>query len=310
VMLVFESDVRERLTPELAFDAVADAFVAAVDGSGTVYPVLMGTGLREGEVFGVKSGKAGIARIIGLKVGSYWPGNEASGLARHGSSILLLDPDTGRLKAVIEASYLNGPRTAAADAVAAASLARRDARTLLLIGAGHQSAFEARAISAIRPIDRILVASRDLKRAAGLCAVLARDLAIDASVTDIEAGCRQADIVVTATPSREPLFDAAWIRAGTHIASMGSDQTGKQELPTELLHRARLFCDLPAQSVSIGEFQHLRSEIAAGTLSITAIGDVLLNRAAGRTSADEITVFDSSGISLQDLFVAAKLIAA
>ena len=113
-----------------------------------------------------------------------------------------------------------------------------------------------------------------------------------------------------ATPAREPLFDAAWVRPGTHVASMGSDAPGKHELPTELLSRVSLFCDLPSQSLQIGDFQHVRAAIEAGTLAVTPIGDVIEGRAQGRRSEDEITVFDSSGISLQDLYMADALIRA
>ncbi len=118
--------------------------------------------------------------------------------------------------------------------------------------------------------------------------------------------CNQADIVVTATPSREPLFSADWIRAGTHVASMGSDAAGKQELPPELFEQAALFCDHPAQAVVMGDLQHFGGDYAR----ITALGDVLRGKSAGRTSTDQITIFDSSGIALQDLTIARSLIAA
>ncbi|BCH32959.1 hypothetical protein MesoLjLc_48890 [Mesorhizobium sp. L-8-10] len=121
---------------------------------------------------------------------------------------------------------------------------------------------------------------------------------------------RQADIVVAATPSREPLFQADWVSDGTHVTSMGSDAPGKHELPTELFSKASLFCDLPSQSVQIGDFQHVRHEIEAGRLAVTAIGDVIEGRAPGRRSEEQITVFDSSGISLQDLYMADALIKA
>ena len=121
---------------------------------------------------------------------------------------------------------------------------------------------------------------------------------------------RAADIVVTATPSREPLFQADWVGPGTHVVSMGSDATGKRELPSEFFPRARLCCDLLSQSVEIGEFQHVRDGIEAGVLAVTAIGDVIEKRAPGRRLDDEITVFDSSGISLQDLHMADALIRA
>lgn len=309
LVLLREKEVLERLTHELAFDAVKQALIAAADGTGMLNPVVIGSGMNPGETFSIKSGRANRGPIVGLKVGSYWPGNASLGLAPHGSSILLLDPRTGRLSALVEASRLNGPRTAAADAVAARVLARADAKTLTLIGAGHQAAHEARALCATLPIERVLVASRSVERAALLRDSLV-DLKIHIEVTDVEQGCREADILVTVTPSRSPLFKYEWLKPGVHVASMGSDQAGKQELPVELLHRARLFCDLPSQSLTIGEFQHVRSAVEAGTVKVTAIGDVLTGRTAGRQSAEEITVFDSSGLALQDLYVAAALLQA
>jgi ornithine cyclodeaminase/alanine dehydrogenase-like protein (mu-crystallin family) len=133
---------------------------------------------------------------------------------------------------------------------------------------------------------------------------------VEARAVSAEQAVRAADIVVTATPSREPLFDEAWVKPGTHVVSMGSDAPGKRELPSDLFPRARLFCDLLSQSVQIGEFQHVRDAIDAGALTVTPIGDVIEGRAPGRSSDEEITVFDSSGISLQDLYMAEALIRA
>jgi ornithine cyclodeaminase len=130
-------------------------------------------------------------------------------------------------------------------------------------------------------------------------------LGIDAQVAEAQAACAIADIIVTATSSRAPLFDASWVRPGTHLASMGSDATGKQEMPVALFRRASLFCDLPGQSRSIGEFQH-----ADASAQIVAIGEVLAGRHPGRRSDEDITIFDSSGLSVQDLYVARHLLAA
>lgn len=308
MIVLSEAEGRELMSLDLAYSAVQRALVAAVDGSSIVNPVVIGRGLSAGETFSIKSGAAHEERVVGLKVGSYWPNNLAAGLAPHGSSIFLLDPATGRLAAVVEASRLNGPRTAAADAVAANLLARDDARTLSVIGAGHQAEFEVRALCAIRPIQRVLLVSRTEARATALRDKLSADLNVRIESVNVEQACREADILVTVTPSRAPLFDASWLEPGTHVASMGSDQAGKQELPPALLHRARLFCDVPSQSIAVGELQHVRADIEAGRLAVTAIGDVLLGRAQGRLSPEEITVFDSSGFALQDLFVANSLL--
>jgi len=310
MIVLSETQVLRRLSLALAFGAVREALVAAADGSGSVLPVVVGRGRYEGEIFGVKTGTAVDRGIFGLKVGSYWPGNESAGLAPHGSTILLLSPETGRVRAVIEANRLNGPRTAAADAVAAAVLARPDSQTLTIIGAGHQAEYEALALSAVLPLRRIFIVSRSAARAATLRDKLQGQCAADVAIADAETGCRNADVLVTVTSSRTALFQAEWIRPGTHVASMGSDQVGKQELPPQLLRRARLFCDLPAQSVVIGEYQHVRAEIQSGVLAVSAIGSVLLGLAPGRGKTDEITVFDSSGLALQDLFVAEALLRA
>jgi ornithine cyclodeaminase/alanine dehydrogenase-like protein (mu-crystallin family) len=242
-----------------------------------------------------------------VNVGSFWSGNPARGLPRHNSTIVLLDQFTGRLGAVIEAGRVNAYRTAAADAVAADLLAREGAKILAIFGAGNQAEFEVMALARIRPIEAVLVVARPSPRRDAFVERIT-DRGLTARTVSAEEALRAADIVVTVTPSREPLFRADWVGPGTHVVSMGSDAPGKRELPSELFGRASLFCDLPTQSVGIGEFQHVRDEIEAGKLGVTPIGDVIEKRAPGRRFDDEITVFDSSGISLQDLYMADALI--
>ncbi|WP_329610482.1 ornithine cyclodeaminase family protein [Jiella pelagia] len=255
--------------------------------------------------FSVKSGSSD--DLTGVKIGSFWSGNPARGLPRHNSTIFLLDQDTGRLAAVIEAGKVNAYRTAAADAVAADLLARRDAKVLAIFGAGNQAGFELAALARIRPIETVLVVANPSPRRDTFIGRMA-ELGLTVRAASAEDAVRSADIVVTATPARKPLFKAEWVGPGTHVVSMGSDAPGKHELPSELMSRASLFCDLPSQSVQIGDFQHVREEIEAGRLTVSAIGDVVEGRAPGRRSDDEITVFDSSGIALQDLTMADALI--
>lgn len=304
---ISDDEASKLITLDIAFDAVRNALIAAADGTGTVNPVVIGTGPRHGESYSVKSGVAASEGIVGLKVGSYWPKNDELGLPRHSSAVVILDAATGRLRAILEANRLNGFRTAAANAVATSVLAREDASVLSVIGAGHQAWFEVMALCAVRPIEQVLIASRSVERAEALMDQLT-DLPARAIVADIETACRNADVLVTVTPSRAPLFDALWVRPGTHIASMGSDQSGKQELPISLMHRASLFADYPQQSIMIGEYQHIRAEVENKHIRITAIGDVLRRVSPGRTSVDQLTIFDSSGLALQDLFVASRIL--
>lgn len=302
-----EADSAALITEDLAYTAARDALIAATRPQSEVFPAVLGHGSDPRNRFTVKSGAS--QQLAGVKIGSYWPGNADLGVPRHNSVILLLDQDLGRIDAVVEAGVVNAYRTAAADAVAASVLAREDAATLTIFGTGHQALHECAAVSRVRPIDTIHVVARTPEHGETFLERLAAR-GLTGRLTAPEQACRAADIIVTATTATAPLFDAAWVRPGTHVASMGSDAHGKQELPRELLQAARLFCDLPEQAVRIGESQHVADLIADSTLTLTAIGDVLDGRADGRRSEQDITVFDSSGIALQDLFIADALLRA
>jgi ornithine cyclodeaminase/alanine dehydrogenase-like protein (mu-crystallin family) len=307
MIYISEEESAALVTHELAFEAARQALVAATSKQSGVFPAVLGRAREATNTFSIKSGSS--EHLTGVKIGSFWSGNPARGLPRHNSTIVLLDPQTGRLGAVIEAGKVNAYRTAAADAVAADLLARKQAKVLAIFGAGNQADFEVMALARIRPIETVLVVARPSQRRDAFVERV-NDVGLKTRAVSAEEAVRTADIVVTATPSREPLFDAVWVGPGTHIVSMGSDAPGKRELPSELLSRASLFCDLPSQSLEIGEFQHVRDAIDAGVLAVTSIGDVIEKRVPGRRFDSEITVFDSSGISLQDLYMADALLRA
>jgi ornithine cyclodeaminase len=300
-----EAESSALITEELAFAAVRDALIAATGTHATSFPVVLGHGSDPRNRFTVKSAASDV--LAGVKVGSYWPGNDQRGAPRHNSSVLLFDQETGRIGAVVEAGTVNSYRTAAADAVAADALARPDAASLAIFGTGNQALYECVAVGKVRPLRMIHVVARSAERGERFLARLA-EKGLSGRLSAARDACGDADIIVSATTATAPLFDADWVRPGTHVASMGSDANGKQELPPELLGRARLFCDLPAQSTSIGELQHVAALVADGTLRLTALGDVLTGRAEGRLGSEDITVFDSSGIALQDLHVAVALL--
>jgi ornithine cyclodeaminase len=211
--------------------------------------------------------------------------------------------------AVIESGVVNAYRTAAADAVATNQLARKDSKTLAAFGAGNQAGYDCMAIARIRNIEKVLVVNADAARAERFAQRLAAH-GLKVERASAQEACARADIIVTATPAKAPLFEADWIRPGTHISCMGADGVGKQELPTGLYARSQLFCDLATQSVVIGEFQHAAALIQAGTATLTQIGAVLSGQALGRQDDQAITIFDSSGIALQDLYIAERLLSA
>jgi ornithine cyclodeaminase len=300
-MIVMSEEQSAALVSEqLALDAARVALRSVGDSS--PLPVVVGFVAGTQNRFTIKSGSG--RGLAGVKVGSFWPDNPAAGLPRHSSTIILLDDTTGRVAAVIEAAAGNAYRTAAADAVAVESLARANSRVLSVIGTGNQARYEARAVARVRPIDEIVIAGRDHDAAEALAALVQRETGVRARAATVEAACRSADVLVTATTATQPLFDVDWVRPGTHISAMGADGPGKQELPPGLYTSALLFCDVVEQSRSIGEFQHAPSDVAISPLS-----DVLSGTASGRTDDDQITVFDSSGFALQDLALATALLA-
>ncbi|MFT7684212.1 MAG: ornithine cyclodeaminase [Moritella dasanensis] len=290
------------ISHELAFNAVSAAFITASEQA-KLFPVVIAEGHAENSIFSLKS--ANTAELVGWKAGSYWPGNTAKNIPCHASTIFLLDQETGRLDAVIEGSTVNAYRTAAADAVAVSVLAREDANCLAIFGTGHQAFYECVAVCRVRDIRSVLVVGRHNDKAQAMVEKLA-GVDIDAQVSVAEEACRAADIIITATTAREALFSAEWVQAGTHISAMGVDTKGKQELPPALFDKADLYCDFSSQSVVIGEFQHGDKDVISN--KITMIGEVLSGRVQGRVNNTDITIFDSSGIAVQDLFIGQHLL--
>ncbi|PAZ12549.1 ornithine cyclodeaminase family protein [Streptomyces sp. SA15] len=298
---VTEEETAALVDEELALEAARTAFAATVDG--TVFPSLAVHGSDPRNQFTLKPSAS--ATHAGVKIGTYWPGNTEHGLPRHHSTLLLLDQTIGRIAAVLEVGTANAYRTAAADALAVELLARTEATTLAVFGTGHQVAYEVRAVSRVRPIEEVLIVGRTAERANRMAAALTSQ-GHAARACGAEEACARADVIVTATTARAdtpPLFEASRVPPGTHISCMGSDAPGKRELPPELFSRARVFCDLPEQARRMGESQH-----APAATVLTPLGEVLTHRAEGRTGDSDITLFDSSGIGLQDLYMGLALL--
>jgi ornithine cyclodeaminase/alanine dehydrogenase-like protein (mu-crystallin family) len=300
LLLIEEALSSAVIDEKLAFTAARDAFLASSHG-GSTYPVVVAHIDSQDHRFTVKS--ASIDRTAAIKIGSYWPSNDAIDLPRHGSTIILLDPHTGRLKAVVEAAAGNAYRTAAADPLATSVLARDDAQTLTIIGTGHQAAYEARAVFRVRDFQTVLILGRRHEAARQLEQELQNQIPGRVEAVGLEEGCRRADVLITATTSTQPIFTHSWTKEGTHISAMGADGPEKQELPPAPLEHSSLFCDVESQSRSIGEFRHVGPE-----QKITELGAVLRGTEAGRATQDPITVFDSSRFALQDLALAQAIL--
>ncbi len=307
MFIVPESEIAGLMTPEASFDAVEAVFAAMATGRAYNFPVIREAIGHADALYGFKSGFDRDSLAMGLKSGGYWPGNADRGLTNHQSTVILFDADTGRVSALVGGNLLTALRTAAASAVSIKHLSRPESKVLGMIGAGHQSAFQMRAAAAQRDFDRIIGWNFHPEMLSRL-EETAQDLGLPFESVDLDRLGAESDVIISITSSQGPILMDAQVRQGTHIACMGTDTKGKQEVEAAILGRATVFTDEVAQSVSIGEAQHA---IEAGILNqsnIVEIGAVINGTHPGRNSDDEITLFDGTGVGLQDLAVAARVV--
>lgn len=302
MLIIPEALIADLVSAEDAFAAVEACFAAMARGEAYNFPVVR-EALGEGRQYGFKSGLDRSAGQLGVKAGGYFPGNAAKGIINHQSTVFLFDPETGRPTAMVGGGLLTALRTAAASAISIDRLARRDAKVLGMIGAGHQAGFQLRAAARVRQFEK-LIAWNLHPEMLGKLGSIAAELGLPFEAVPLERMV-EADVIVTITSSPAASLMSAHVSAGTHLACMGTDTVGKQEVEPTLLVRATVFADEVAQSVTLGEAQHAVAAELIQAASITPLGAVLTGAHPGRRSTDEITLFDGTGVGLQDLAVAA-----
>ena len=287
------AQVREAVSPERALEAVRDAFVAYARGEWTMPPKVYVPAYPAGDFRAMPALGAGHAL---LKWVTSFPGNPAKGLPTVTGLVLLSDASNGMPKAVLDAGAVTALRTGAAAVLAAETLGRADAESAAVIGAGVNGEAAARTFVA-RGRDVVLW---DVDRSR------AEEVAerIGAQTAASREEALAADLVVTVTPGREIVLGEGSLRPGQHASLMGADGPGKAEIAVEELARVRVFCDDWEQASHNGD---LMLAVEAGALSrdgVAQLGDVLIGTADGRKSDRDITVFDSTGLAIQDLAIA------
>jgi ornithine cyclodeaminase len=308
MIIVPEEACPGLLSLDDAFPAVEQIFAAMARGDAYNFPVVREAIGHADALYGFKGGFDRAGKVLGVKAGGYWPHNLERNLGgNHQSTVVLFDPDTGKATACVGGNYLTAARTAASAAVSIKHLARKDAKVLAMVGAGHQSAFQMRAAARQRDFERVVGWNLHPEMLSRL-ADTAAELGLPFESVDLDRLGAEADVIITITSSFDPILMRAQVKPGTHLACMGTDTKGKQEVDAELLAAATVFTDEIAQSISIGEAQHA---VAAGLIApeaITPVGAVINGDHPGRRSADEITLFDGTGVGLQDLAVAARVV--
>lgn len=300
LLLLDKHQVDNLLTPDDALAATREAFVLHSDREGRVFPVVREP-LATGGVFGIKSGDVQAQGLLGFKAAGFWPANRQRGGEPHQATIVLIDPTTGRPLCLIDGNAVTTMRTGAAGGLGLQQLARPDSTRLCLFGTGVQARiqldFALRLLPSLHEVRYVGTGSR---RNTAFEAHFKERCNI-APATDRNAAVAQSDVVITATPGSGALFDVNAMQPGTHLTCVGADTRGKRELPDGLLARARLFVDDRAQAQQIGETQW------APDTPATELGDLLNGKTPFDRASGDITVFDMTGLALQDLTVARVL---
>ena len=303
MFIVSEAVCQKVMDRPAAYKAVEAVFSAMAKGDAYNFPVIREAIGHADALYGFKSGFDRAGLVLGLKSGGFWPGNMAKGLTNHQSTVFLFNADTGQPKAMIGGNFLTALRTAAAAAISVNYLARKDAKVLGIVGAGHQSAFQLKAVAEQRDFEHVVGWNIDpamLSRVEDA----AKEMGLTFEAVDLPTLGEKADVIVTITSSFDPIVLKEHVTPGTHLSCMGTDTKGKQEVEAALVAAATCFTDEVAQSVSIGETQHAIADGLIAVDAITTIGQVINGDHPGRSSDDEITLFDGTGVGLQDLAVA------
>ena len=313
-MLILNYDQVKQLLPmHECIDAMTDALSALARGEAEMP---LRTIFRPQDVRGVMammpSFRRGGAPLFGLKAICVFPDNAAIGKDAHQGGVLLFSGETGELLALVNASAITEIRTAAVSAVATRVLAREDASELAIIGAGVQARSHLEAIGCVRPIKRARIAARRFEKAQLFVEEMQAKFEFEiAAVETSEEAVRGADIIVTATTSFEPVVRREWISTGVHLNAVGTYSFKARELDTATVADATLFVDRRESALNeAGDYVIAAAEGAFGPEHIRAeLGEVLIGSHPGRTSKDEITVFKSLGLAIEDLASAAHIYA-
>lgn len=243
--------------------------------------------------------------ITGVKIVNVHPGNPMLNLPTVMALIILISPETGAPVAIMDGTYLTDIRTGAAGGIAAKYLARKDAKIIGLVGAGNQARTQLEALCEVFEPETVKINSRTKESSEKFIQEMAEFVPGEIRYEEsVEKVC-DCDILVTTTPTRKPIVKASWIKAGTHINAIGADAVGKEELDPELLLRSKIVVDDMVQAVHSGEVNVPLSKHYISENDIHAqLGEVIVGLKPGRTSEEEITIFDSTGLAIQDVATA------
>lgn len=303
-------DVKHSLTMNQAIEAMKGAFMQLSAGSAAVPPrVPIDIAQQDATALFMPVYLPGIQKI-GVKVVSVFGNNPSHGLPLIHALVAVFDGRTGRPLAVMDGEYLTALRTGAASGLATDLLARREASTVVIFGAGRQGRTQLEGVASVRPVRRAYVIDPDAKRAAGFAAEMSDQLGIEVDAAASTEVLSEADIICTATTSGHPVFSDDRLKAGVHINGVGSFKPSLCEIPPKTVVRAKVVVDSMVSCLS--EAGDLIIPMAQGLITkdhiYAELGEIASGEKAGRSSEEEITIFKSVGNAVQDLAAAARVL--
>ena len=321
ILVLSRKELEQILHMEDVLEGVRTAYRVKAHNQAVAWP-LVEHHFESGAVMDIRSGGLfGTVNVHGAKLLNHFPENAEKNLPVFSGVLMAFDSKTGLPMAIMDASYITSMRTGAAAAAGAAALARKDSETLLMTGAGRQSVYLLGAVLLAMPqLKRVMIADpmsfpaaedyvKNIRKRLADELHLETDASFEA-VEDLKTAAGESDVIVTITRSTKPLIMKDWVRPGTHFSCIGADMVGKEELDPEIFRTARVFADDVKQCCAVGE---LEIPVKTGIISpediCGEIGQVLAGMIPGRTSDEDITVFDATGLAALDL-VTAKTAAA
>jgi alanine dehydrogenase len=304
-ILLTRSEVAKLISLEECIDAVESAFELFATGK-TQAPGILGIHSQAGG-FHTKAGIMNLNKNYFVsKTNANFPGNVREfGLPTIQGVVIVCDADNGRVLAIMDSIEMTILRTGAATAVAAKYLARVNSEVMTICGCGNQGKVSLKALTCVRPLKKIFAFDSDEQKAQGFAEQLSEELDLAIYPTkDLKTAIQQSDICITCTPSKKPFLLNEYLSPGTFIAAVGADSEDKQELEPSILFSHKVVTDITAQCVLIGELHHavkLKKDFHA----YAELGQIIAGEIEGRTSDEEIIVFDSTGTALQDIASAA-----
>ena len=321
ILILNEDDIKKVINLKLAIESDESAYVQKSHGKGKVWPLVFYEYQHNIFDLDIRSGNLDETGAYGLKLISYNENNKDKGIDKVNATSLVFDSTTGVPIALLNASPITSYRTGAAAAVGAKYLARKDSKNLLVIGCGNIAIHSiAATLLEMNNIEQINIynprASLSIEKLNTIKDQIKAILKSDQSkmsdvsfniVSDIENATKNADIIITATPSEKPIIMKDWIRKGTHLSCMGACIVGHQEIDENIFAIARCFADDEEQCLKCGEAQTAKKKEIISKFT-DEIGNVISGTSKGRVSEDDITIFDSTGLFLQDLETSMRII--